>query len=356
LTESFYTPEKWARCFGAAPIFLPQAFAQNVVVDVVRHKSTSGSPHDLVASIDLDGAVNRMPVRSNDFQRLVFVLKSHLVEGATVTESKLLVDRITGANREVDIYIEADVGGHMIAIAIECRGRGRPAAVGWVEEMRSKHDRLPTDRLVLVSESGFSREALRVAKLYGIETQRLEAFDEITATRMFGPEGTLWSLAVELNPEKVTLEVQVGDANTRVVALPDNYVFDSMHRRLGTVEELVRALLETHDVQQYFLTNATEEHRWFEIVWDATQATSALHLQQSQARQLHRIVEVSIQGRCDFARSELRMRSGRIGDHLIRWGTGKLLGRTARVWRLPAIGMKATIRVDLDSDRDTTPK
>jgi hypothetical protein len=45
-------------------------------------------------------------------------------------------------------------------VSIECRDRRRKQGVEWVEQMRGKHDRLPTNVLVLVSSSGFTRTAL----------------------------------------------------------------------------------------------------------------------------------------------------------------------------------------------------
>jgi hypothetical protein len=97
-----------------------------------------------------------MPKRSNEFQKLVFLVKKHVAPGPTVTESKFLRDRVTGANREVDVCIESTIGGHEILVSIECRDRGRRADVGWVEEMKAKHERLPTNALVPISKSGFT--------------------------------------------------------------------------------------------------------------------------------------------------------------------------------------------------------
>ena len=49
-----------------------------------------------------------MPQRSNDFQQFVRDLERLLApQGATVTESKMVLDRRTGRMREVDIVIEA---------------------------------------------------------------------------------------------------------------------------------------------------------------------------------------------------------------------------------------------------------
>ena len=89
-----------------------------------------------------------MPKRTNTFQAVMFAIKQHLAGDATVTESEELIDFISGDKREVDICIKTQVAGHSVIISIECRDHQRPQPVGWVEEMQSKHSRLPTDRLV----------------------------------------------------------------------------------------------------------------------------------------------------------------------------------------------------------------
>jgi len=114
-----------------------------------------------------------MPKRSNDFQKLVYLIHHQLAEGATVTESKFLYDRASNANREVDIVIDAHIGDYSLMIGVECQGRGRVASVEWVEQMAAKHETLPTDKLILVSQSGFSEAARRKAGTLGIETMTL---------------------------------------------------------------------------------------------------------------------------------------------------------------------------------------
>lgn len=114
-----------------------------------------------------------MPKRSNDFQQLIYLIHHQLASEATVTESKFLHDRAAGAEREVDIVIETQVGNYSVIIGIECQGRGRVASVEWVEQMVAKHQTLPTDKLILVSQSGFSPNAHKKAKALGIETMTL---------------------------------------------------------------------------------------------------------------------------------------------------------------------------------------
>jgi hypothetical protein len=110
-----------------------------------------------------------VPKRSNDFQVVVFLIKKHLAGHATVTESHELTDASTGALREVDITIELEVAGHPVMISLECRSHRRKQTVSFVEEMHSKHLFLPTNSLVLVSSSGFTREAVARAAVHGIE-------------------------------------------------------------------------------------------------------------------------------------------------------------------------------------------
>ena len=85
-----------------------------------------------------------MPARSNEFQRLTFLVKKLLAGSATVSESKLLVDRRTGTEREVDVCIESTVGGQPVVVSVECQDHGRSADVSWVEQMKAKHEHLAT--------------------------------------------------------------------------------------------------------------------------------------------------------------------------------------------------------------------
>src|SRR5215208_1542277 len=109
-----------------------------------------------------------MPKRSNRFQRLVVLLNTCLAADTKVIESALVLDKVTGEEREVDIWISPSAAGHTVNIAIEVIGRSRKASVGWVEEMHSKHATLPTDKLILVSERGFTKQALVKAAFHCI--------------------------------------------------------------------------------------------------------------------------------------------------------------------------------------------
>ncbi|APG25960.1 restriction endonuclease [Syntrophotalea acetylenica] len=115
-----------------------------------------------------------MPKRSNAFQQVVTLLHKQFKNNGIITESKFLCDSITGKLREVDIVIETKVTNYTVFLSIECIDHKRPATVEWVEKMIGKHQNLPTSRLVLVSKSGFTKNAEKKAQAYNAVTLSLK--------------------------------------------------------------------------------------------------------------------------------------------------------------------------------------
>ena len=109
-----------------------------------------------------------MPTRSNYFQDVVALVQRALAPHAHVTESAMLFSRDTGAEREVDVLVTGTLWSYQVVIGVEARGRKRPATIEWVEQQICKHADLPTDLLVLVSESGFTTSALAKARAHRV--------------------------------------------------------------------------------------------------------------------------------------------------------------------------------------------
>src|ERR1700722_289096 len=148
-----------------------------------------------------------MPKRTNEFQRLVYLVRTHVAAGATVTESKELIDKVTGKRREVDICLEGSVGGGPSVISIEGTDLGRKADAPWVEKMTGKHKDLPTDVLILYSRSGFTPAALSKAKFYNKRVVALKSLDHTAAEGLFGGTGALWLKTCSLTPTKILFSV-----------------------------------------------------------------------------------------------------------------------------------------------------
>lgn len=205
-----------------------------------------------------------MPRRSNSFQRLVLLINSGLAGNARVVESAMVADKITGEQREVDVLISTNASGYEVSIAIEVVARGRKADTPWVESMHSKHSSLPTNKLILVAESGFTSPALRKAKFYGFEAITIEtalAADwklatELTATGFFELTSFKYSCTVVYESEGSALQQ---------VDVPSSALITSESKQT-TLDEFVRYVLslpETKDALYPRITAMNERQFWF---------------------------------------------------------------------------------------------
>jgi hypothetical protein len=107
-----------------------------------------------------------MPPRTNAFQRLAYLIHEQIPNAVRVSESAMLVDRLTGQEREVDILVELDKP-YSISIGIECIAKTRKADITWVEQMHAKHQHL-TDKVILLSQKGFYSTAKAMAEKFGM--------------------------------------------------------------------------------------------------------------------------------------------------------------------------------------------
>jgi len=120
-----------------------------------------------------------MPKRTTTIQTVIELIEQLNSSGVTVTGSKMLVDKDSNTEREVDIVLEGTFNNHPFIVSVEVVERGRKADQMWVEQMSGKHASLPTDKLVLVSNSGFTEPAVVKAKslkigTYDLRTQKIE--------------------------------------------------------------------------------------------------------------------------------------------------------------------------------------
>jgi hypothetical protein len=178
------------------------------------------------------------------------------VDEAMVTESKFLHDRAANVDREVDIVIEMQAGAYPVIIGIECQGRSRVANVEWVEQMATKHATLPTNKLILVSQSGFSPTARKKAEALGIETMTLSQAVRANWNRLVDLENVLltkWS--IEPTGCLVVLSKQNGQTNTIELGF-DQQLYEKNAQETFTVGEAIDIILDIHLVD---ITKQMEE-------------------------------------------------------------------------------------------------
>ena len=274
-----------------------------------------------------------MPGRSNEFQRLIFLVKQQVAADCTVTESKMLQDRLSNSLREVDICIERSVADHLVTVCIECRDHKRKADVKWVEEMKTKHERLSTNALVLVSRSGFTHEAQTVAAIYNIETLSFEDVTADSVGRLFGELSSIWSKVVFITPTKVVITVAATDQlpAESIVAATDTALYNSDGVECGAVLSLVQFFLNSKDLLNDVLSRGLNEHKYLVTGWrnprdNQGKALCLLKLEPSILREIE-LIEVTAE--CKFDVNEFSLKRGRLGKTAVAWGNGTILGNAA---------------------------
>lgn len=168
-------------------------------------------------------------------------------------ESCFLSDRRTGEEREVDIVIESAVGTYPIRVGIECVDHGRPATVQWVEQMCGKHRDLPTDKLVLVSRSGFCKSALRKAEAYGVEALSLDQASNLDWNHAIA---NLREILVEVVQSRQNIFGLMRDTGGTLQSRPisrDESIFSEDRRVSATAGQLVDQIMLRPDVGRVFL-------------------------------------------------------------------------------------------------------
>ena len=136
-----------------------------------------------------------MSKQSNAFQKLIYHIHNKIeLSGAEVTESALLkennIDDIV--EREIDILIEKQVNKNIRRIAIECRDRNAKDDIQWVDGLIGKYKNLDVDKVIAVSNSGFSPNAYLKAKVNSIELRSLEDALQIDFGKEFNKLGLLY--------------------------------------------------------------------------------------------------------------------------------------------------------------------
>ncbi len=138
---------------------------------------------------------------------------------------------------EVDVVIHGEQGPHDVLISVEVVEEKRRATRPWVDSMIGKHRSLPTDRLVLVSKSGFSKNALKKARANNVVAWSLS---DVTTED--------WAKVVtnfeffELRIHVQTVQVKHADDQPLSGAdIASALIHDADQNPIGTIEMLVEA-------------------------------------------------------------------------------------------------------------------
>ncbi len=120
-----------------------------------------------------------MTRKGRDLEKLVSNFEKLLgPKGVEVKSPDYLPDRDTGEPREVDISLRSQIGSSEILVIVECRDYlHKVQDVKWIEELATKRESVGADKILAVSSTGFSRPAIKKAKIKGIILRNIDEID-----------------------------------------------------------------------------------------------------------------------------------------------------------------------------------
>lgn len=188
--------------------------------------------------------------RSNAFQKLIYYIHEQTEGTETwVTESaKLNMANVEEAiPREVDVLIERKVHNQLRRIAIECRDRAAKDDITWIDGMIGKYKNLPVNRVIAVSNSGFSANAIKIADAEGIELRSLkDALATDWSKEFIKPRLTITSRTFKVRDVKFNFNTE----ENIVLKAEDQMRVSS--GEVGTVSEFINCLLSAKSIRQQF--------------------------------------------------------------------------------------------------------
>jgi hypothetical protein len=200
----------------------------------------------------------------------------------------------------------------------------RPADVEWVEAMIAKHENLPTEKLFLVSWSGFTRGARRQAAT----NPRVELG---TPDLVPGPNGprikTIRVGSIQMTPRETRIGFIRPDGSEGWVRyLPDFALYSQSKKVVGVAQTLTDGLMNDPRVPQLALQNASvnperDDLKSFDFF---SPIVADLHLYNEDVDKLQRITLIEVLGDFRFAEKRLDLEVRKLRGQPFAYGTVKL--------------------------------
>jgi hypothetical protein len=306
------------------------------------------SPNVAKRSIDLKHS-RTVPRRSNVFQEVVAIIHRHVAGDAEVEESAMLLDRLTGKRREVDVVITTQAAGFPLTISVEATSQQRPMTVEWLERMVAKHEHLATDKLVLVAEGGFAKGVRKAAEARGAValapedlTAREPALEIVSRLR------SLWPKEVSFSPRsaKVVVKRPERDRPMWFKAFPDTLVVLEDGSELGRLVDVIASTVQSNftkiaeqiglakietDIQSEFILQVGSLQEPWQVGVDGTRRNIFARYEEQDRVELHPILAVRVEGDTTIHVSKVALRAARLGEVAYSYGQGELGGRPVLV-------------------------
>jgi hypothetical protein len=285
-----------------------------------------------------------VPARSNFFQQVVLLLHRNTAGAPAVEESAMLLHRVTGEKREVDVVIRSTTAGYPLVVSIEATSLRRPADVGWVEKTRAKHEHLETNQLVLVSESGFTPQALDLAahhRILALAPVDLEGDDP--AGEIVNKLPALWPKLLALTPVNIRVHVARPDGSEGwFKAEPDHTLFFDDGQGITYVSTWVFGMIQKRFLEiadQIGLRDIRTDMDspfWLEAGGvfanvDGQRRDFFVRFDDADPPELHAVTRIEVTGTAHIEVREMPLRHRRLGEISFAQGQFDMAGKSAVV-------------------------
>lgn len=118
----------------------------------------------MVEMMSVEYAPSKTMLRAGEaFERIVARIQQMMDPTSTVLHNGYLIDRV-GNRRQYDVIIRGEFAGRSVLGILECKDHKRKKGPDTVEAFAKKTENLGANLRVIVSKSGFTPQALKLAK------------------------------------------------------------------------------------------------------------------------------------------------------------------------------------------------
>lgn len=171
-----------------------------------------------------------------EFEQAVAKVQSLFDDSSEISTNEKIKDRL-GQNREFDVVLRSKLSGYELLGVIECKDLKRKVGVQVVDGFHSKATNALAHFKVIVSKSGFTKNAIELAKFHGIGTLSLlpEDADDFNVGLHISVK-VYWidelTIRVLQNDENIKIRFKPDDVyiyGKKVIDWYKNYILDNYH-------------------------------------------------------------------------------------------------------------------------------
>lgn len=175
-----------------------------------------------------------MPKKGNSLERLVEAIEKNIIDNPNTEIFRN--HKIDG--REIDVLVKTVVNGENICIAFECKdysyGKGHKVSIKEIDEAIGKYIDLPSiNKVIIVSTTGFSKNAIESANKHGIGMHTLQEISDDCSS--------IFIEAVKLIPRFSIRLSNVWCNDTKIILKPNYVIYDSSGK-ITSIQKIINEI------------------------------------------------------------------------------------------------------------------